>query len=81
MAAVNNTVVECPHCKKTFDYPIPQEIPAQGDELIKSTTCPICEGKIKVRFEISREVEVMRGGSTDKRVIKAMPLIKAEKGE
>lgn len=77
----NLTVVLCPHCANTFDYPIPQDIPAQGDELIKLTTCPICEGTLKVRFAIQREIEVMRGVSTEPQVIKPAHTIQAEKGE
>lgn len=81
MANVATTPVLCPHCGDNFSYPIPQEIPNQGDEIIKDTTCPICENPIKVRFEISREVEVLRDNTTrEKRVIKPTSMVKAQKG-
>jgi hypothetical protein len=33
-------MVLCPHCQYTFDYPTPQDIPNQGNEIIKLTSCP-----------------------------------------
>lgn len=82
MTAVTLQSIQCPLCTLNFDYPIPQNIPDEGSEVIKETTCPICERKLKIRFEIDRDVDVYRGSkAAEKRVFKRSRLILAEQGE
>lgn len=82
MTAITLQTIKCPLCTHTFDYPIPQNIPDEASEVIKETTCPICERKLNIRFEIDRDVNVYRGSqAAEKRVLKRVALILAEQGE
>lgn len=82
MAAITLQAIKCPSCTHTFDFPFPQDIPDKEPYVIKDTTCPICERKLKIRFEIDREVDVYRGSkATEKRVFKRSELILAEQGD
>ncbi|WP_298610818.1 hypothetical protein [uncultured Thiothrix sp.] len=82
MTAITLQAIKCPLCTHTFDYPTPLEIPDDVSEIIKETTCPICERRLKIRFEVDREVSVYRGSKTaEKRVFKRSGLILAEQGD
>lgn len=82
MTAITLQAIKCPLCTHTFDYPIPQNIPDEASEVIKETTCPICDRKLKIRFPIDREVDVLRGSqAAATRVFKRSALILAEQGE